>query len=45
MDSIYGEAIRKWKKKGLLEEGEDRVWLTRGGIDVSNVILADFLLE
>ncbi len=45
MDSIYGEVIRKWKKKGLLEEGEDRVWLTRGGIDVSNVILADFLLE
>ncbi len=45
MDSIHGEVIRKWKKKGLLEEGEDRVWLTRGGIDVSNVILADFLLE
>ena len=42
---VYGEVVEKWKREGFLEEGEDMIWFTSNGIDVSNVILADFLLE
>lgn len=45
VERIYGKVVEKWKREGFLEEGEDRIWLTQDGIDVSNVILADFLLE
>ena len=45
LESVYGEVIKKWEKEGLLEETEDRIWLTQKGIDVSNVVLADFLFE
>lgn len=45
IEQIYGEVIKKWKRRGFLEEGKERVWLTRQGIDVSNVVLADFLLD
>jgi len=44
MESIYGDVLQKQKKAGLLEEDTDRIFLTERGIDVSNVILADFLL-
>ncbi len=43
MDSVYGEVIKKHVKSGLLIDG-DYVKLTRRGIDVSNVVMADFLL-
>ena len=43
MDSIYGEVIEKHVKNGLLADGE-RVKLTKRGIDVSNLVMADFLL-
>lgn len=45
LESVYGEVIKKWEKEGFLEEAEDRIWLTQKGIDVSNVVLADFLFE
>ena len=44
-EQIYKAVLKKWKEKGLLEENENRIWLTPQGILVSNIILADFLLE
>lgn len=43
MESVYGEVIEKHVKNGLLENGQ-RVKLTAKGIDVSNFVMADFLL-
>ena len=45
IDNVYGEVLNKWKQTGYLcrENGQKR--LTDKGIDVSNVILADFLLD
>ena len=45
IEEIYGSVIRKWMEKGLLDEKGDFIRLTDKGIDVSNVILSDFLLE
>lgn len=43
-DSLYGEITKKLTKQGLLIETEDRVRLTERGIDISNSVLAEFLL-
>lgn len=43
MDSVYGDALGRHVANGLLETGE-RVKLTKKGIDVSNIVMADFLL-
>lgn len=45
IETIYGKTIKKWEREGYLESDKDRIWLTQQGIDISNVILADFLLE
>ncbi len=45
MDELYGEVIAKYVDMGLLEEADGWVRLTKKGIDVSNVVLADFLLD
>ncbi len=45
LEDIYGEQIRKFREMGLLEENGDRFALTDHGIDVSNVVLSEFLLE
>lgn len=44
MDGIYGKAITKMRKLGMLEESGDRVFLTERGIDVSNTVFVEFLL-
>lgn len=44
MNDIYGTAIEKWLQEGYLQQEGDYIRLTDRGIDVSNVILADFLL-
>ena len=44
MESIYAKAIEKHKKQGLLAEEEGRIFLTDKGIDVSNLVMADFML-
>lgn len=43
-EKIYGAVIEKHKKLGLLEEADERIFLTRKGIHVSNPVMADFLL-
>lgn len=45
MQDVYGAVIAKWIKEGYLQQNGDFVSLTEEGIDVSNVIFADFLLE
>ncbi|MBO5197308.1 MAG: radical SAM family heme chaperone HemW [Lachnospiraceae bacterium] len=45
MEQIYGEVISRLVTNGLLRETEEGVALTERGIDVSNPVLAEFLLE
>lgn len=45
MDEVYGEVIAKYIGLGLLEEADGWVRLTKKGIDVSNQVLAEFLLD
>ena len=44
MDEIYGKALKKLADEELLVEEGDRISLTDRGIDVSNIVLANFLL-
>ena len=42
---VYGPVINKYMTDGYMETDGDRIWLTDKGIDVSNIILADFMLD
>ena len=44
VENIYGEILEKYKKAGMLIEEQDRIFLSRPGIHVSNSIMADFLI-
>lgn len=43
MESVYGDVLRKLENQKLLARRKERVFLTKRGIDVSNVVLAEFL--
>ena len=45
LEQVYGEIIEENRQQGLLDVREGRVFLTEKGIDISNYILAQFLLE
>ncbi len=45
MDKIYGQVLCKYKEMNLLKEEENRIFLTREGIHVSNSVMAEFLPE
>ncbi len=45
MKEIYGEIIDKYMKAGLLEISDGRLRLTDSGIDVSNRIFSEFLIN
>lgn len=45
MKEVYKDVIEKQKKAGLISENEERVYLTEKGIDVSNSVFSDFLLD
>lgn len=45
MEEIYGDVLRRQTELGLMEESDGWVKLTARGIDVSNVVLAEFLIE
>ncbi len=45
IETIYGDVMKRLVSQGVLEEAEGKVFLTPRGIDVSNVVLAEFLLE
>ena len=42
---VYGKVIEKNFKLGLLQIDGDKIFLTPRGFEVSNVVLADFLLD
>ncbi|ACA46853.1 oxygen-independent coproporphyrinogen III oxidase [Clostridium botulinum] len=41
---IYGSVINKYKKLNLLIEKENRIYLSKEAVSISNTILSDFLL-
>ena len=45
IETIYGDVMKRLVSQGVLAESDGRVYLTPRGIDVSNVVLAEFLLE
>lgn len=44
IESVYGDVLRQLKIQNLLEVREGRIYLTPKGVDVSNRVLAEFLL-
>ena len=45
MEKIYGEVLKKLEQQKLLARQGDGIYLTKRGIDVSNMVLAEFLLS
>lgn len=45
IDSVYGEVLIRLAGQGLIAGNGERLWLTDYGIDVSNTVLAEFLLD
>ncbi len=44
MEDVYGKVITKYKNLGLLSEDNGRIYLSDKGIDVSDTVMADFML-
>ena len=44
-EAFYEKTIQALAQEGLLEVKEDRIRLTERGIDVSNYVLAQFLMD
>ncbi|MBO5146795.1 MAG: radical SAM family heme chaperone HemW [Lachnospiraceae bacterium] len=44
MDEVYGAVLHQWIEQGMLIQEGGSIRLTDAGIDVSNVVLAEFLL-
>lgn len=45
IESVFSEAIRKNTDAGLLFEQDNRLALTKKGLDISNYVMAQFLIE
>lgn len=45
LEEVYKSVLDKLMKQKLLAEREDRIYLTDYGIDISNAVLAEFLLD
>ena len=45
IETIYGDVMKRLTAQRVLAEADGRVYLTPRGIDVSNVVLAEFLLD
>ena len=45
MDQVYGAVIERLQGQGLLKSAGDKVRLTKRGIDVSNYVMSEFLLD
>ena len=44
IDSVYGKVLQKLESQELLIIEEDNIRLTERGIDISNQVLANFLI-
>ncbi len=47
MDKVYGNVIKHFLQNQLLAEdvNSGRIYLTERGIDISNYVLSDFILD
>lgn len=45
MNEVYGEKIEHFVREKLLTNSGDRVFLTGRGLDLANVVMAEFLLD
>ena len=45
LEQVYGDVLNKQESLGLLVNGEKNVYLTKKGLDVSNLVMAEFLLD
>lgn len=45
IEDVYADVLDKHIKNGLLAADGDRIFLTEKGIDISNYVLSDFLLD
>ena len=45
IEEVYGETLVRFEKERLLFIDEDRIALTKRGIDVSNYVFAEFLID
>ncbi len=45
IETVYGEVLAGHVKQGLLQRRDGRIYLTDFGMDVSNRVMADYLLE
>ena len=43
IDAIYGDIIEKYKNRGLLIEEKDFIRFTKQGLDLSNLVLCEFI--
>lgn len=43
-ENIYGDISNKLVAKGLLEKANRRIFLTEKGVDLSNIVMSEFLL-
>ncbi len=44
INDVYGEILNKYIDEGLLIRESERIFLSEKGIEISNIIMADFLL-
>ena len=44
MQAIYGDVLERNIQRGLLFQENGRIFLSEKGIDVSNIVMADFML-
>ena len=45
VDDVYVEVLEKNQKFGLLVRENGRIFLTKRGREISNVVMAEFLLD
>lgn len=45
VQEVYGEVLLKWEKQRMLYQDDNCVRLTEKGIDICNIIFADFLAD
>ena len=44
LDEIFGDKIQLLLKQRLLNDDGERIWLTKRGVDVSNMVFREFLI-
>lgn len=45
IEEVYGKPLLRLDIEELIEQDDDRIWLTKHGIDVSNSVLCEFLID